>query len=220
MEALVYNQKGEKAGSIKLPENIFGLRWNADLVKQVADSLLSSKRKNVAHTKTRGEVRGGGKKPWKQKGTGRARHGSSRSPIWVGGGVTHGPRADKNYARKVSKNMRVKALHTLLSQKYRDSEVIFVDQINFPEGKTKQAVSALKNFEQFSKKRNALAITMASKSKATERAFKNLGNVAVLEARNLDPITLLQYKYLMIENPDVFLDALPKLKANKLKAKS
>src|SRR3954465_13891851 len=126
MQTEIYNVEGKKAGNITLPENVFGLRWNADLVKQVVDSLLSSQRKNVAHTKNRGEVRGGGKKPWQQKGTGRARHGSSRSPIWVGGGITHGPRNDKNYERLVSKKMKTKALHTLLSRKWKDGEVLFV----------------------------------------------------------------------------------------------
>jgi large subunit ribosomal protein L4 len=212
MDATIYSMEGKKVGEAKLPEAIFGLRWNADLVKQVVDSLLSSRRKNVAHTKNRGEVRGGGKKPWQQKGTGRARHGSTRSPIWVGGGVAHGPRSEKNYARTVSKNMRVKALHTLLAQKYRDNEIIFVDALQLPEGKTKQAVTALKNFPAFEKKRNALAIAMAEKNHGTERAFKNLGNVEVLEARNLDPVTLLQYKYLMIENPETAFKVLPKIK--------
>ena len=97
MESPIYSIEGKKTGNITLPESVFGVRWNADLVKQVVDSLLSTKRKPVAHTKNRGEVAGGGKKPWQQKGTGRARHGSTRSPIWVGGGITHGPRNEKNY---------------------------------------------------------------------------------------------------------------------------
>lgn len=211
METQVYNQTGKAVGKINLPENIFSARWNADLVKQVADSLLSSKRKNVAHTKNRGEVRGGGKKPWQQKGTGRARHGSIRSPLWVGGGVTHGPRRDKNFERTVTKNMRVKALHTILAQKYRDDEVIFVDTIGLSDGKTKSAVAVLNNFPAFSKKKNAIAIAMSGKNKETERAFKNLGNVVVIEARNLDPLTLLQYKYLILENPEVSLKSIPKI---------
>ncbi|OHA92260.1 MAG: 50S ribosomal protein L4 [Candidatus Zambryskibacteria bacterium RIFCSPLOWO2_02_FULL_51_21] len=213
MESALHNLEGKKVGTVKLPESIFGLRWNADLVKQVADSILSSRRKNVAHTKTRGEVRGGGRKPWQQKGTGRARHGSTRSPIWVGGGVTHGPRNDKNFERTVSKSMRVKALYTILAQKNRDGEILFVDALSLPEGKTRAAVKALKNFEHvFSKRKNALAIALSANNTDAKKAFGNLGNVEVLEARNLDPITLLQYKYLMIENPERALGALPKMK--------
>jgi large subunit ribosomal protein L4 len=208
MESVVYNIEGKKTGAVTLPDNIFGVRWNADLVKQVADSLLSSIRKPVAHTKDRGEVRGGGKKPWQQKGTGRARHGSIRSPIWVGGGVTGGPRNEKNFERKVSKKMRIKALHTILSQKLREGEVLFVDSIKLSEPKTKKAVATLnslstvKGFENlFSKKTNATVIALSGKNKETERAFDNLGNVEVIEARNLNPLLLLQYKYLVIENP-------------------
>src|SRR3989344_1496007 len=208
MESVIYNIEGKKIGTVTLSERVFGVRWNADLVKQVADSLLSTKRKNVAHTKDRGEVRGGGKKPWRQKGTGRARHGSIRSPIWVGGGVTGGPRNEKNFDRKVSKKMRVKALYTILSQKLRDGEVLFIDKIAFSEPKTKKAIEALrfvskiKGFEDiFSKKNNATAVALSSKNKETERAFDNLSNVEVIEARNLNPLLLLQYKYLVIENP-------------------
>ena len=104
--AKVYNQSGKEVGEIKLPANVFGLSWNADLVHQVITSMLSDSRVIYAHTKTRGQVSGGGKKPWQQKGTGRARHGSIRSPLWVGGGVTHGPRNDKDYSRKVNKKMK------------------------------------------------------------------------------------------------------------------
>ena len=108
METKIYNQKGKPAGKIALPEAVFGVPWNADLVHQVVNSLRSKARTPVAHTKNRGEVRGGGKKPWQQKGIGKARHGSIRSPIWVGGGVTHGPRNDKNYDRKVNKKAKRK----------------------------------------------------------------------------------------------------------------
>ncbi len=218
MEATIYSVDGKKAGNITLPEAVFGLKWNADLVKQVADSLMTSKRKPVAHTKSRADVRGGGKKPWQQKGTGRARHGSSRSPIWVGGGVAHGPRNDKSFERIVSKKMKAKALHTILSRKFAEGEILFVDQINLPEGKTKQAVSTLgslasvKGFEMLLNKRNnSAAIALGVKNKHVEQAFKNLGNVEVLEARNLNPLTLLQYKYLVLENPDAAVKALPKL---------
>lgn len=224
MEATVYNLGGKKVGETKISEKIFGLNWNADLVKQVVDSILSSQRKPVAHTKNRGEVAGGGKKPWKQKGTGRARHGSIRSPIWVGGGVTHGPRNEKNFERIVSKKMRVKALHTLLSRKFAEGEILFVDSLSLSEAKTKEAVSALKTLSEvkgfesiYSKRKNAVAIATSTKNAETERAFRNLGQVSVIEARNLNPITVLQYKYLLIENPEVALKNLPKLEKARTK---
>jgi len=208
METAIYNLEGKKAGTVKLPDDVFGVQWNADLVSQVAESLLSSKRKPVAHTKDRSEVRGGGKKPWRQKGTGRARHGSIRSPIWVGGGVSGGPRNEKNFARKVSKKMKSKALHTLLSRKLSDGEVLFVDSISLPEAKTREAIKALqslsnvKGFEKiYSKKNNSAVIATLEKNKELERSLANLGNIKVMEARNLDPLSLLQYKYLVIENP-------------------
>ena len=118
MEAKIYNQKGEIARTINLPEEVFGVKWRSDLVHQVVEGMRSNARSGTAHAKDRSEVRGGGKKPWKQKGTGRARHGSSRSPIWIGGGVTHGPLKDKNYKRKISQKMRVEALFSVLSRKF------------------------------------------------------------------------------------------------------
>jgi len=219
MEREVYSLEGKKAGNITLPENVFGVEWNADLVKQVADSMASSARKNIAHTKNRGDVSGGGKKPWQQKGTGRARHGSTRSPIWVGGGVAHGPRNDKNFLRIVSKKMKTKALYTILSRKLKEGEVLFIDSAALSENKTKLAIGALKTLSKvegfgyiFSKRKNATVIALAEKNKALERAFSNLGNIEVVETRNLNPLILLKYKHLVIENPDKALKALPSMK--------
>lgn len=216
MDAKIYNTKGKESGSIKLPEKLFNLRWNSDLVHQVSTSLTSSIRKAVAHTKNRAEVRGGGKKPWQQKGTGQARHGSIRSPLWVGGGVTHGPRSEKNFERKVSRSMKAKALYTILSRKFRDGEVLFVDSIKLSAPKTKIAkqtfvdLSSIKGFENLmTKKRNSAVIALAHKSKDVENAVSNLGNFEVMEARNLHPLALLKYKYVVIENPAVSLNNLP-----------
>lgn len=215
MEATIYNQMGKESGNIKLPAELFGVKWNEPLVHQVVVSMMGNARTPIAHTKTRGEVSGTGKKPWKQKGTGRARHGSTRSPIWVGGGVAHGPRNEKNFERKVSKNMRVKALYTLLSRKNREGEILFIDSLLIKEPKTREALQILNAFRDhkgLSKKRNAAAIALGAKNKEAERAFSNFSNVEVLEARNLNPLTLLQYKYLIMENPDTAIKVLPKMK--------
>jgi large subunit ribosomal protein L4 len=208
METLTYNQKGEEAGKIKLPESVFGLPWNADLVHQVVVSMMSSSRHPIAHAKMRGEVRGGGKKPWQQKGTGRARHGSSRSPIWIGGGTTHGPRKDKNYDRKVNKKAKSKALFTILSKKYRDGEILFIDSLTFKTPKaqdaksTIMAFSKIKGFEKFATKpKNVAVITIDKKYPALTKSFKNFGNLEIEELRNINPVSILNHKYLVISNP-------------------
>src|SRR3990167_5709829 len=131
MEAVVYNTSGAENGRVSLPDEIFDVKWNAVLDHQVVVSMQGNARAMTAHTKTRGEVRGGGKKPWRKKGTGRARHGSIRSPLWVGGGVTHGPLKEKSYERKVNKKMRIKALYTVLSRKAKDGEIILLDALSF-----------------------------------------------------------------------------------------
>jgi large subunit ribosomal protein L4 len=212
METIIYNQKGAEAGKIKLSESVFGLPWNADLVHQVATSMESSQRTPVAHTKNRGEVSGGGKKPWKQKGTGRARHGSTRSPIWVGGGVTHGPRNDKDYDRKVNKKMKAKALYTILSAKYKNGQVLFVDDLNFKEPKAKEGKLVLTSFAKISgfsdilsKKKNSAYVALSAKNLATERTFSNFSNLFVDEIRNMNPLDLLKYKYIVIANPEAGL---------------
>ncbi len=215
IEVKVYDQNGKSASTATLPGSIFGLGWNADLVHQVVESMRSSARQPLAHTKTRGEVRGGGKKPWQQKGTGRARHGSTRSPIWVGGGVAHGPRNDKNYARKINKKMKAKAIYTILSQKLRDGEVLFVDALNLSTPKTKDAVAvlsklgAISGYEMLSKRRNNAALITVPKLEAnTKLGFQNMGNLEVMEVRNINPLALLQYKYVVMATPEETLKTL------------
>jgi len=206
--AKIYNQSGKEVGEVKLPANVFGLSWNADLVHQVITSMLSDSRVIYAHTKDRGDVRGGGRKPWKQKGTGRARHGSTRSPIWVGGGVAHGPNGLKNYGRKINKKMKVKALYTILSRKLKDGEILFVDKFEIAKPKTTEAIEILKSFGKikayldiFSKKNNSAIIAISGKKQAFEKSFSNISNVEVDELRNINPVDLLNMKYLVIENP-------------------
>lgn len=201
MIAKIYNQKGKEAGTVTLPEKVFAAKWRADLVHQVVESMRSNKRAGTADTKDRGEVRGGGRKPWKQKGTGRARHGSIRSPIWVGGGVTHGPLAEKNYKRKISKKMRAQALFSVLSKKLKDGEIVFIDSLALPEIKTKKAAEVLKNLSGVKGKGKILA-ALYDRDGKKEKSFRNLRNLEVSFLKNLNPAQVLNYKYLLIENPE------------------
>lgn len=209
METQIYNQKGKSVGKFDLPESIFGVPWNGDLVHQVVTAMQANARTPVAHTKTRGEVRGGGRKPWKQKGTGRARHGSSRSPIWKGGGVTHGPRNEKSYEQKINKKMRTKALYTVLSEKLRKGQIIFLEELNLKAIKTKDAVSiindlsSIKGFERMvgGKKPNTY-ITVPAKGEIVKKSFANIQTVEIDEVRNMNPVDLLAFKYIIISQPN------------------
>ncbi len=215
METPIYNQDGKATGKITLSKDVFGLSWNADLVHEVIRLMNSNSRSPIAHAKMRGEVRGGGAKPWKQKGTGRARHGSSRSPIWIGGGTTHGPRNDKNFSRKINKKAKTKAFHTILSRKFKDGEILFVDGLNFSGPKAKDAkkillsLSGIKGYEKLaSKKANAAIIAVDKKADALTKSFRNFGNVSVEEFRNINPVSVMNHTYLIVANPEVSLKAL------------
>ncbi len=207
LEATLFTAKGEKAGVVKLPTSVFGLPWNADLVHQVVVSMQANARHGNAHTKDRSEVRGGGKKPWRQKGTGRARHGSSRSPIWAGGGVAHGPRNEKDFSKKINTKMRQKALLVTLSRKLKDGEVVFVDSLEMKESKTSAAVTALSALSKagFSalttKKNNAALITLPSTHRPTMKSFSNLNHLETINVRDLNPVSILSHKYLIITDP-------------------
>ncbi len=182
IETEVYNQKGKSVGKLSLPESIFGLTWNGDLVHQVVTA--------------------------KQKGTGRARQGSTRSPIWKGGGVTHGPRNEKSYEQKINKKMRVKALFTVLSEKFRKGQILFVEEMSLKNIKTKDAVSIIKDLSTVSgfekimggKKVN-LYITTPAKTDNLKKSFANIKTVEIDEVRNINPVDLLTYRYIIISQP-------------------
>ncbi|QQG45023.1 MAG: 50S ribosomal protein L4 [Candidatus Sungiibacteriota bacterium] len=199
----LYNQSAKKVGTVDLPEAVFGLKWNADLVHQVVTSQAANLRSPVAHAKGRSEVRGGGRKPWRQKGTGRARHGSIRSPLWKGGGVTHGPLTEKNYKKKINKKMARRALYTVLSAKARDNEIIVLDDLKFKEAKTKYAAQMFakfvkeKEFSRITKGRGVL-IALPEKNEILRRAMRNLPYIEIDEARNLNAHEVLQYKFLLL----------------------
>lgn len=215
METQIYNQAGKSAGKINLPSGVFDLPWNADLVHEVIRLMNSNSRNNIAHTKTRGEVRGGGKKPWKQKGTGRARHGSTRSPIWVGGGIAHGPRNTQNYSRKINKKTKTKALFTVLSRKFKDGEILFIDNFDFSIPKAKEAknilmsLSKIKGYEKLATKpKNAAIIALDKKQNNVTKSFGNFGNISIEEFRNINPVSIMNHTYLVITNPAESLKSL------------
>jgi large subunit ribosomal protein L4 len=209
MKVNIYTIEGKVSKTLEVPENIFGAEWNADLVSQVLYSQASNRRAGTAHTKDRSEVRGGGKKPWAQKGSGRARHGSSRSPIWRHGGVTFGPRNDKNYKKTIPKGMKVAALYSLLSAKVKAGKVIFVDSLPVQTGKTKDADSAMKGLttiEGFKtlcyKKPNNVYVTVTKGDETTKRAFRNLPYMTLHNMDDLNPLDLANTRYLVIANPE------------------
>jgi large subunit ribosomal protein L4 len=206
MQVSIYNQKAEVLGDIQLSDKIFGLPMNQDLLYQVVNSQLANKRQIIAHTKDRGEVRGGGRKPWKQKGTGRARHGSSRSPIWKGGGITFGPRNEKIYAKKINRKMAKKALGVALSAKIRDGALIILDNINLTTPKTKEAsvifrniLPAFPSFVSTIKRKPSVLLVIPSNegSDMIIRSISNLPNVEVIEARNLNSLDVLSRKHML-----------------------
>ena len=196
---------------------MFGVAWNADLVHEVVIGMQANARESSAHTKGRGDVSGGGKKPWKQKGTGRARHGSSRSPMWVGGGVSHGPRNEKDYSVKINKKVRAKALAVVLSKKFVDAEIIFVDALSFAEPKTAQAKTVLsalaKGTGQTSlstKRKNTAVVVLPARNAAIEKSFRKFGNIEVMQAKDINPVDLLTYKYVVMTEPTSTLEVIGK----------
>ena len=215
MNTKIYTREGAESGSITLPEAVFGVAWNPDLVHEVVVGMQANARAGTAHTKDRSEVRGGGKKPWKQKGTGRARHGSRRSPIWTGGGVTFGPRNEKDFSVKINKKVKAKALACVLSKKLADNEVFFVDSLAMEEPKTKDAkvvIAALAKgtgVESLATKRkNAAIVVLADRSLATEKSFRNFGNIEVVMAKDINPVELLTYKYVVVADPKSSVEVL------------
>lgn len=215
MKTKVYNQSGKEVKEIELPENIFGLPFNADLVSQVIYIQRSNQRAGTAHTKDRGEVAGSNQKPWAQKGTGRARHGSKRSPIWRHGGVTHGPRNEKSYKKDLPKTMRNQALFTILSAKLRDGKILFVDEIKSTNPKTKDAVAIMKNialvnnFENLTfKKKGNVYMTFPKLENNEKRSFRNIPYVLAHNVEDLNTSDIANARYLVITNPEATVEYL------------
>jgi len=204
MKYPVYNQDGKESDTMTLPKDIFGVEFNSDLVHQIVVSLSANERQISAHTKNRGEVRGGGKKPWRQKGTGRARHGSIRSPLWKGGGVTHGPRVDRIFEKDIPKKMRRKALLMILSQKAKNNQLVILDKIELGTeahpAKTKEMVKLLK---QLPCNNQATLIASAEYDKKMFLVARNIKKTSIEDARNLNVLQLLNHKYLLLTKESI-----------------
>lgn len=205
VKTILYNQKGEEVGTTLLPKEIFNVKINSDLVHQVMVSQMANRRKVVAHTKGRGEVRGGGRKPWRQKGTGRARHGSIRSPLWRGGGVTFGPRKEKIFKKKIPKKMKRKALFMVLSGKFKNNLLIILDKMKLEKAKTKFLVQLFENLRAKIKnlKEGNVLIALPDYDKDVILAARNLSEIDTLWARDLNVLDVLSSKYLILPKDSI-----------------
>jgi large subunit ribosomal protein L4 len=200
MKIKVYNQTAEFVHDLELSEKIFGVKSNAELLHQAVITQMANERQVLADTKDRSEVRGGGKKPWKQKGTGRARVGSSRSPIWVGGGVTFGPTSDRNFSKKINKKMKQKAMFMALSDKLANGTLVILDDLKMDEFKTKkfnEVLTAIETKVLNNDRRNILIIN-DSKDEKVKYSARNLKGTEIINLENINIVELLKYKNLLL----------------------
>ena len=200
MKVKIYNQKAESIGEVELPKEVFEVKMNSDLVHQVVVSQIWNRKQKTAKVKTRGEKRGGGRKPWRQKGTGRARAGSIRSPIWRGGGVTFGPTTEKVLKKKIPQKMRRKALFMVLSSKIRDNLLLVLDGLKIEKPKTKEMFDILNKL--FMKKGSGLVV-LSKKDDDIIKSIKNIPKADTMLARDLNTLDVLNYKYLVMPKASI-----------------
>lgn len=196
----VYNSEANAVKDLELNAKIFGVKANNELLHQAVIAQQANARQVLAHTKDRSEVSGGGKKPWKQKGTGRARVGSSRSPLWIGGGVTFGPTKNRNFKKKINQKMKQKALFMVLSDRVENNSLAVVDSLEFKEYKTKKfnaLLSALEKKVLHTERRDILVINEAKDEKA-KFSGRNLAGVKIINLENINLVDVLNYKYLLL----------------------
>lgn len=194
-----YDQTGKELGQTRLPAEVFGVKINQDLVHQVAVSQMSNRRRLIAHTKTRGEVSGGGRKPWRQKGTGRARHGSIRSPLWRKGGVVFGPKKEEVFKKKINKKMRRKALFMVLSEKAKNDFIVLLDKLELSLPKTKLMAEVLEKLPI----KGSCLIALPGVNKNTILAARNIANYETVQAKDLNVLDLLNFKYLLMPKESI-----------------
>jgi large subunit ribosomal protein L4 len=211
----VYNIKGDKVEDIELAAKIFSVKMNDSLIHQAVVAQMANARQVLAHTLTKAEVRGGGKKPWKQKGTGRARAGSSRSPIWIGGGVTFGPRKDRNFKKEINVKMKRKAIFMALSDRLNSESLIVLENLQMDEFKTKKFNEIISIFEEKVFKtivgekkttkiaKRSILVINDMNSEQTKYSAKNLPGINLMNLDNINLLDLLKYKNLILTLPAV-----------------
>ena len=207
-QAPIYTQDGTKRGMIDLPEHLFTLPWADALVHQVAVGLAHNRRSGTAHTKGAADVSGGGRKPWRQKGTGRARHGSIRSPLWVGGGVTFGPNVQKNYSVVISRKMRAKAFFTVLSEKLRADSLVFLDSFTVDKPSTKSAAACVAALCGSERKKHLCTVVFSESDFSVRKSFANLAGVKTVALDALNTQDVLAARKLIFVGPERSVEAL------------
>lgn len=200
MKVKTYNKSGEEVGETLLPKEVFEVKTKADLLHQTVVSQAANERQGTAHVKNRGEVRGGGKKPWRQKGTGRARHGSSRSPIWRGGGTVFGPNKEKTYKVKINNKVKRSALLMALSAKAENKQIFVFDELVLPNFKTREVAAMIANLKkkEASFKGGKILIISPKKDEKLFKSVKNIPGATVIVASNLNAKTIFSFKYLFL----------------------
>jgi len=190
----LYSQDGKSTKEITLKKEIFNVKANPVLVQQAIRTQEANSRKVIAHTKDRSDVRGGGRKPWRQKGTGRARHGSIRSPLWKGGGVTFGPRNNKNYSLKINKKAKKKALLMTLSDKCSHKKITVLDEMKLAEIKTKELMAIINKL----KIKNSVLIVLPKSDKKIIKSANNIPKISTINANSLNVIDVVKNNNLLI----------------------
>ena len=189
----VYNLEGKKVSTVDLKEEVFGIEPNENIVHSVLANYLANQRQGTQSTKTRAEVRGGGRKPWRQKGTGRARQGSIRAPQWIKGGIALGPKPRK-YSYRVNKKEKRLAIRSILSSKVLENNLVVLDKISFKDIKTKQMVNALAK----NKVEGKALVMIAEKNENVEKSTRNIENVKVAVVNTINVFDLLKYNKLVL----------------------
>ncbi|MBF0517676.1 MAG: 50S ribosomal protein L4 [Nitrospirae bacterium] len=203
LEIEIKDINNNAVGKLELPEEIFGLEQRKDILHAVVVNYLANQRQGTHATKTRGLVRGGGKKPWKQKHTGRARHGSSRSPLWRGGGTTFGPQP-RDYSYKVNKKLRRLALRTALSVKFASNEIVVVDDLNLDRPKSSDIIKILGNLNLHQRNRyNKILIVMPEKNDNVVLSARNIVGVDVVRAMDLNTYDVLNHDMVLMTSGSI-----------------